>query len=225
MIYAHVGPDDPIRQGDIFRSVPRVDISLTQLVAISKESPVQTAWKDALKDDSLCEPPSEHNPSPLIRAILPIASVDAIILSQDCDAARDEELSLCEIGLLPSVWSQAKQAKGAKWYAEMLTRQGSEQLKIFYLPEEIAENRIVGFDSKMAADFSSIFQLRRAELESLKEFRTGRLNDEAYAHFREKLSEYFRRYPVDPWYALNTEEFSLYSSKQQEPVKPRPYQA
>ena len=210
MIYEFVEPDSPIRQGDIFRGVPRVDVSLSTVVALSRKNDVITTdWRSALEDSELVERGLKN--VPIIRAVLPVSSVDAIIISQDCDAVRDEGLSLCEIAELPDVWKMAKDANGPQWYAKMIGKQGTDLLKLFYLPEENANSIVVGFDKKMGVDFSEVFRIQREELEALKSLRRGRLIKEAYEHFREKLAQYFRRYPVDPWYPLNADEFEHYA--------------
>ena len=49
-------------------------------------------------------------------------------------------------------------------------------------------------------------RVRRVELETLRDLRRGRLNFLADEHFRERIGEFFRRYPYDEWYALNREE-------------------
>ncbi len=224
MIYERVAPATPIRQGDIFRDLPRVDVSLEMMTVIAREDgeahPVEQDWLDALTDKDVVEVPEEENSPRFVRAVLPLAAVNAIVITQDCDALQDEELSFCEIGLLPEIWKQIAQVSSLKKYADMLTRQGSDQIKFFYLP---SDEEVAGFSKRMAVDFSSVLRLPRTELEALKQLRIGRLNDEAYQHFREKLSEYFRRYPVDPWYSLSKEEFEEYA-KNREGVSPRPWQ-
>jgi hypothetical protein len=228
MIYQPVDPRDPIRQGDIIRRVPRVDLSLQRMIVLSRNNGdiehVELSWNDAIVDDTVVEISTEVESERLIRAILPVSSIDAIVISQDCDAVRDEELSLCEIGRLPSVWATAKNANSPAWYAKMLTKQGTDLLKCFYLPEELPTSQIIGYSEKMAVDFSSIVRLPRTELEPMKALRAGRLNDEAYQHFREKLAEYFRRYPVDPWYPLNASEFREYDKGHGGATPPRSWQ-
>ena len=62
----------------------------------------------------------------------------------------------------------------------------------------------------MAVDFRSVFSLDREDLTRFEAHRVGRLNPVATEHFREKLAEFFRRYPYDPWYPLSREEFEIY---------------
>lgn len=45
----------------------------------------------------------------------------------------------------------------------------------------------------------------------------------AYEHYREKIAEYFRRYPYDEWYPLSKEEFKVYNDEKG-PVEPFPWQ-
>jgi hypothetical protein len=39
----------------------------------------------------------------------------------------------------------------------------------------------------------------------------GRLKDMADEHFREKIAQYFRRYPYNEWYPLSQEEYKHYT--------------
>ncbi len=81
-------------------------------------------------------------------------------------------------------------------------KQCRANLRYFYLPAS-KEN---GFEDRMAADFRTIVQVAREDLERLKKLRIGRLNEIACQHFRETLSQFFRRYPYDEWYPLTGEE-------------------
>jgi len=54
--------------------------------------------------------------------------------------------------------------------------------------------------------------------------RKGRLNPVADEHFRERIGEYFRRYPYDEWYALDRDELDEYRRKYPE-VTPFPWQS
>jgi len=62
----------------------------------------------------------------------------------------------------------------------------------------------------MAVDFTVTLRVPRAELEELRSLRRGRLNPVADEHFRERIAEFFRRYPYDEWYPLNQEELEAY---------------
>ena len=52
----------------------------------------------------------------------------------------------------------------------------------------------------------------------------ARLNDLADEHFRERLAEYFRRYPYDEWYPLDKAELEEYRRSKPEPIQPYPWQ-
>lgn len=62
----------------------------------------------------------------------------------------------------------------------------------------------------MGVDFRITLRMTLEDLKKLLRFRKGRLNDVADEHFRERLSEFFRRYPYDEWYPLNLEELNEY---------------
>ncbi len=56
---------------------------------------------------------------------------------------------------------------------------------------------------------------RTAKWEELvnQSLRKGRLNAVADEHFRERIGEFFRRYPYDEWYALDEQEMSEYKKE------------
>jgi len=60
-------------------------------------------------------------------------------------------------------------------------------------------------------DFMVTLRVPREGLEGLRSSsRKARLNAVASEHFRERIGEFFRRYPYDEWYALNAEEMEAY---------------
>jgi len=214
MIYEALSQDEPIRQGDIFRDLPRVDISLQDLTVLTR-SPItddiehrEMSWDDALRDGAASElqHPEGGSAVRVLRAVLPVCPVTAIVITQDCDAAHAEDMSLCEISDLPRVFKNAEKLSSTGRWVKNLTRQGTDTTKWFYLPPDPA----FGIVARMAVDFQSVLRLPRPHLEKLKALRVGRLKPVAYEHFREKLAEFFRRYPYDPWYPLNKEEFQEY---------------
>ena len=145
--------------------------------------------------------------------------MDAIVISQNCDAARADSISLCEIISFSNALKDSQNWQPRTW-AKMLTREGTDTLRLFYLPT----SELTGFSEKMAVEFRTVIQLPRKELESFIRLRKARLNTVAYEHFREKLAQYYRRYPYNPWYPLDKEEFDLYAAKQSEAVIPYPWQ-
>ena len=88
-----------------------------------------------------------------------------------------------------------------------------------YLPP----NKEIGFFEKMAVDFMMTLRVPRADLEELRDLRRGRLNEIADEHFRERISEFFRRYPYDEWYPLDREELKAYLDEYPD-AKPFPWQ-
>lgn len=77
MIYLLPDPSDPIRQGDIFRNIPRADISLYQLAEIQDNRLVETTWHGILSAGA-----SDTTIAAKIKC------VDAIVITQDCDALK-----------------------------------------------------------------------------------------------------------------------------------------
>jgi hypothetical protein len=76
----------------------------------------------------------------------------------------------------------------------------------------------------MGADFLTSISIPRLALERLIRFRKGRLNEVAAQHFCERLSEFFRRYAYDEWYALTREELAEYQ-KHHPDAAPFPWQS
>jgi len=109
MIYESVPDDEPIEQGDIFRSIPRTELSLAKMAIISSnEGAQETAW-DELVQEGIGEP---------ITAVVGIQPVTAIVISQNCDAARGKDISLCAVESLDSFLDPAQRPKNAdKWKA------------------------------------------------------------------------------------------------------------
>lgn len=199
MIYESVNPVSPIRQGDIFCGLPRFDVSLNQMLFCDPETgqPVLKKWTD-LKD--------ENRP---LSFLVSAQMVNAIVITQDCDAIRSRDITLCEIRRFSDVNKLAKDAKTPKTWLKMIVQQARLNLKWFYLPP----SEIFGFKEKMGVDFMVTIRLPREELEQLTSLRPCRLNDIADEHFRERISEFFRRYPYDEWYSLNDDELEAYEKE------------
>ena len=65
----------------------------------------------------------------------------------------------------------------------------------------------------MGVDFLVTLRIPRIDLEEYSYLRKGRLNENAEAHFRERIAEFFRRYPYNEWYPLNQEEMEEYKKR------------
>jgi hypothetical protein len=115
-------------------------------------------------------------------------------------------------------------AKGAKYPSKtmsVITKHARINLKWFYLPPDPR----MGFANKMAVDFQSVLRVSRLYLDQyLSQMRIGRLNEMGAEHFRERLSEYFRRYPYDEWYPLDKAELEEYRKNKPEPIEPFSWQ-
>jgi hypothetical protein len=207
MIYEFPDEHAPIRQGDIFARLPRVEVSLGHLSLIGLNGPYKAEWGEVA--DQLTP----------VNAILPIRPVTAIVINQDCDLVRAQDVTLCEIRHFSDVEGMSKQTKTAKKWASILTQHARLNLKWFYLPPDSQ----IGFDEKMAADFTVTIRLPREDLEQFRSCRQGRLNDVADEHFRERLSEFFRRYPYNEWYSLDDEELAEYKKRHAD-AEPFPWQ-
>ena len=208
MIYDRLAPVDPVRQGDIFASLPRVRVPLSVIPVIDDtNAAIPTGW------DKLAQEGHE------VVACLPLAPVRAIVITQDCDAARNEEISLCEIRpfeeLEPNIGAHTVKAR-----VGVITKNARKNYKWFYLPPDPD----FGLDKRLAVDFRCTMRLSREELEAHLHLRIGRLNNVAYDHFRERLAHFFRRYAYNEWYPLDSEEMDLYSSTCPEPVQRYPWQ-
>lgn len=196
---------EPIVQGDIFRDVPRVELSLSKMAIVSDQV-IETTWRQVLENG----PPQE------LAMVVSVEPVFGIVVTQNCDAARGKYLCLAQVDpFLEVIGQQDKPPKTPKKWMSMITKHARTNLRYFYLPED-AE---LGFSQRMAADFRVIIRLPREDLENLRDRRIGRLNDVATDHFRESLGQFFRRYAYNEWYPLNQQEAQAYQSDCPEPIE------
>jgi hypothetical protein len=208
VIYDDVPVSEPLRQGDIFVGLPRVEVTLAEMVLYEENGETTTSpWQDIA---SLGRE---------ILAILPVRPVVAIVATQDCDAARSDDITLCEIRDFREVEGKAKATTAPKSWKNIITQHARINQKWFYLPPDSR----LGFGDKMAVDFMVTLRVPRLELEISRNLRRGRLNDVAYQHFRERIGEFFRRYAYDEWYPLDSHEFEVYE-KEYPGTRPFPWQ-
>lgn len=209
MIYEFPASSEPIRQGDIFRYVPRIDFNLAQLPIVAGDSTLLDDWSRVSAN------------ADTVTALVAMRPVTAIVITQDCDAVRIEDIALCEISPFEIVEPTAKGAKYPSKTMSVITKHARINLKWFYLPPDPR----IGFANKMAVDFQSVLRVSRLYLDKyLPQMRIGRLNEMGAEHFRERLSEYFRRYPYDEWYPLDKAEFEEYRKNKPEPIEPFSWQ-
>lgn len=207
MIYLIPALSDEIRQGDIFVRVPRIDYSPSKLLVIGETDNEERSWHEL----------AGHGDAPIAIAVA-VRPVMAIVISQDCDTLRAPLIALSEIRPLKDVVGDTG-ATAAK-IAKNIPQLARKNLKWFYLPKDISS----GVMEAMAVDFQVPLSVPRQDLEQLRSLRTARLNHEADEHFRERLSEYYRRYPVDEWYPFTKDEFEEYKKSHPE-AAPRAWQS
>jgi len=208
MIYDFPHITDPIKQGDIFSNLPRIDFSLKSLPILSDSGDFEEInWIEIAKRVEL------------VTALFAVRPVTAIVATQDCDNLYGRDITLCEIREFRNVERKSKETTSPKSWVKIITQYARINQKWFYLPPDPR----IGFKDKMAVDFMVTLRVPRADLEELRSLRVGRLNPVADEHFRERISEFFRRYPYDEWYPLSIEEFDEYKKEYPE-VDPFPWQ-
>lgn len=197
MIYELVELQAPIRQGDIFVNLPAVKLPEHEFPVLDGEDYRALSWEALARELKN------------VQALVPICPVMAIVATQNCDAARASDITLFEIHSFDKVAGlNPAPTKPNKW-VEVITRHARLNQKWFYLPPDEA----LEFTQKMGVDFMAAFRMPRIALEGLRFLRKGRLNDAAEQHYRERVAEFFRRYPYDEWYSLNPQEFAEYCKK------------
>lgn len=198
MIYEYRNSVEPIRQGDIFLGIPKVEIEFASgLPTCSATDELEkTPWENIVESGDVTS------------AVLPVRPVPAIVASQDCDAQRAADITLCEIKEFAQIERDYGNIGSLRKRVRFLTRQACINLKWFYLPPD----KGIGFDRPMVVDFLSTINVPREELEQLIDLRKGRLHDQvAYDHFRERIAHFYRRFAYNEWYPLNKEEMEIYS--------------
>lgn len=111
MIYGRVRSDDPIQQGDIFQRIPRVDFSLSTLTTIGDDAEARsTNWRAAL---------GAAGSSAGIVAVVPIKPVDAVVITQNCDATHGQYIYLCQIINFTEATGQSPQ-NAKNWQAAII---------------------------------------------------------------------------------------------------------
>jgi hypothetical protein len=194
VIYDFPASSSPIRQGDIFQGIPRVELSLGEISVINERNEVEALAWEAVR--TRAEP---------VTAVLAVRPVWAIVMSQDCDTVRAPDLTLCEIKRFGDVVRVPEPTTPKKW-TSLIISQATANWKWFYLPP----NAQLGFAERMAADFLATIRVPRQGLEGAVHLRRGRLNEVADEHFRERLADFYRRYPYNEWYPFSKDEFSAY---------------
>jgi len=197
MIYEFPNHSEPIRQGDIFVDIPRVEFELSSTLSVLEQGDKisSISWEELVlnKKD--------------VAAVFGVTLVPAIVVTQSCDAQRKEHVTLCEVVELTEIGSFKKRhEQNNKNKVKNLLKNERQIHNFFYLPPD----DILGFETCKSIRFSHTIRMPRNVLETIIDNRKARLNDTAYEHFREKLSNYYRRYAFNEWYMLNKDELREY---------------
>jgi hypothetical protein len=199
MLYEYPLPTDEVRQGDIFLNIPSIAFQLSEGLSILEpdKSTKSITWQEIVSDE-------EKD----IVALLGVIRVPAIVISQTCDIQKEgSHVTLCEIVPLSKLTAfKSFDTQQPKKQVDFLIRSERKMHGFFYLPPDPK----LGFNSRMAVEFGNTIRLPSEDLDLIKQGRKGRLNTEAYEHFREKMANYFRRYAFNEWYMLNGKEVELY---------------
>ena len=139
MIYNIPKQYEPIKQGDIFLGIPKVEIEFAQGLPTIVDDSTKIPWDDIV------------NKGEITPAVLPVFPVPAIVISQDCDARREADITLCEIKEFCKIETDYDKISSPPRKVKFLTRQCRINLKWFYLPPDAK----LGFDKAMAVDFLS----------------------------------------------------------------------
>lgn len=177
----------------MFAGVPLIDVALSALPVVCGDAVRELPWSD------IATPESEH------QVVAYVRSVRAIVISQDCDAAR-HDVTLCEVRPFADVHRPSANTTSPKKWVSVITQHSRMNQAWFYLPPD----ECVRFDERMGVDFEVTLRVSHEDIQQLRCSRLGRLNDVARAHFRERIAEYYRWYPYDEWYALRAEELAAY---------------
>lgn len=211
-MYSFPDNTEPIRQGDIFRWLPKTELALGD-----EKLPIITETEESgVREIDWFEIAKKNNPIDTIAVVRPVLG---IVITQDCDASKNTYIAFAEIRPFTEVEVLYSEETKLKGIVNIITRESRKNQKWYYL----AKNSRIEFDKKMGVDFQSIFEVQRAMLEKHKEtIRIGRLEDTvASPHFRERIAEFFRRYPYNEWYPLDTEEITNYEETRHIKVDPR----
>ena len=164
------------------------DLEKTKI--LGKGGLIEQNWKDIAEND-------ESYP-----IVTEVKSCFAIVISQDCDCVRDDEISLFKITICSKL---ANKTSPKAIFEQILRIHHSNSL--MYLPQDNKSN----FPNKMQINFSSIISIKRKNLEKMKNFRLFRLNDESFDHFRNKVKDFILRYSFTESYPFTAEKFEQYA--------------
>lgn len=208
MIYLKRDAEEPLYQGDIFKGIPLAEFSILESLATADNTTIK--WEDRLSEGG--DP---------IQVLIELRPVTAMIISQDCDIARDGgSATLALVDQFKHVHRGAKDVTSPKVIQKHITRLARINLQWFYLPRDAT----IGFTDRMAVDFETTMRLDVMDLMSLRKHRLAGMNEYAREHLRHRIAYFFQRYPVDEWYALDREELEAYRADGHPDAAPYPWQ-
>ncbi|MGB6065459.1 MAG: hypothetical protein WBG50_11660 [Desulfomonilaceae bacterium] len=204
MIYDCPKAGSPLQQGDIFRNIPcpKLDDKFIEVFG-EDENILETTWEDFAECGEQAD------------ALVTVTPVIAIVGTQSCDALRSPEITLFEIKPFVQVTGEGQNIESPSKWEKIITKSPRINQKWFYLPPDATLN----FKDRMAADFRLVVSVPRQVLVGLRAFRIGRLKNSAAQHFRERVGEFFRRFPYDEWYPLTRVELDAYKKRQKMKVR------
>lgn len=210
MIYEPVDVDLPLRQGDIFVSIALPEWSMTEVPRLKEDGSFEQI------DLSAVNAPTD------VHAVVLLRMSTVIVVSQDCDCARGEYVSVAPVVGISTIIPDGQEPKNPKRWASYISKSAKEKLRYFYLPPD--GNRVIAV--KSVADFRSVSRVRLADMLSVRaRGRRMRLNEVASDHFKEQLAHFFRRYAYNEWYPMDRDEFAAYrEEKKAEQIDPYGWQ-
>jgi hypothetical protein len=192
--YEKLDGDQPLRQGDIFSSLPFPNISLDNVQAVSEDGYLEaTNWANAQSKKE-------------ISATVVLEKTWGIVATQDCDATWRASISLFRIRPFEEVYGNP--IKKELGLVHALTERTCKNASWFYLPKDVD----IGINDALGVNFHEIFQVQKVDLEKYINLRKGRLLPFAYEHYREAIAQYFRRYPYNEWYPFNKVQLEAYAN-------------
>ena len=218
-IYLKVEEDAEIRQGDIFCGIPKysefdhLEVSEVGSTSVSRDEKDDASENVPGATDIDWERKAKRlsDESQEFKTFLNIRPTIGIVLSQDCDVLRKEQITLLELN--QHTW------KTEKYNAEIIKTKNQAEKYINKLKEQfeppsrqyLPQDTGGIFPGDMYINFHSVLYVDRLELKKMKKsFRLLRLNCIALNHFRHKLNAFFLRYASDLHYVMNQDEYEMY---------------
>ena len=204
----------PLKQGDIFFPLPYPIVDIGDMTTLDDDGPIEFDWNNTI------------SPEPM-DFLIKMKPVYAIVASQDCDNLRDEAITFFMIKTFRDLNKKNITEKNVRDRVDQIISITKGSPNAIYIPPDST------FPEPMLIDMSVTFQVRRTSLlDNLATLRIGRLASIAYENYRDKIANFFRRYPSNEWYAMSKEEFNYYltermskaSTEEKENIKPYPWQ-